>query len=141
MDTIKILVASMLGIAGIMDLVYKRINVLLLFPFIVAGVACNFIYKPLSLLSILGGMTIGLAALLVCFVTREKIGKGDGIVLVVTGLFLGFFDNLFLLMSAAFLAAGVGILLLIGKLVGRNYELPFIPFLFLAFLGGLMVWS
>lgn len=141
MNTIKILVLCMLGIAGIVDLKWKKINILLIIPFLIAGIICNLKFKFLSFPVILGGMAIGLIMFLVGAITQGKIGYGDGLILIVTGLYLGFFDNLFLLLSATFLAAIIGVLLLLIKRVNKNYEIPFIPFLFLAFLGDLILWS
>lgn len=141
MDTIKILVVSLLGIAGIMDIKWKKVNLLVFIPFIVAGILCNLIYKVISPASILGGMAIGILILIISFVTRGKIGSGDGAILIVTGLFLGFFDNLFMLLSAAFLVAIVGAVFLLIKGVNKNYEIPFIPFLFISFIGDLILWS
>jgi leader peptidase (prepilin peptidase)/N-methyltransferase len=141
MNTIKILVISMLGIAGIADLKWKKINIILIIPFLIAGIICNLQFKLLSLTAILGGMAIGIMILLVGAVTQGKIGYGDGIILTVTGLYLGFFDNLFLLLSATFLAAIIGVVLFFIKGVNKNYEMPFIPFVFLAFLGDFVLWS
>jgi leader peptidase (prepilin peptidase)/N-methyltransferase len=84
-------------------------------------------------------VAIGVSVLIISLVTKGKIGSGDGVVLMITGMCLGFFDNLFLLLTAAFLSAIVGIFLLLIKKVNRNYEIPFIPFLFVSFVGGLFL--
>lgn len=141
MQVIKILVASMLGITGMIDIKWKKINILIVVPFVIAAIICNMKYDLLTLTSILGGMAIGLVMIGIGIITRGKIGIGDGVILMVTGLFLGFFDNLFLLLSATFLSAMIGAVLLLIKGVDKNYELPFIPFLFLSFLGDLILWS
>jgi leader peptidase (prepilin peptidase)/N-methyltransferase len=141
MILIKVLVASMLGISGIIDLKWKKINILLIIPFLVAGIVCNLMYDLLSLASIMGGIGIGIVIIGIGVISRGKIGCGDGVILIATGLFLGFFDNLLLLLSATFLAAILGAILLLIKGVNKNYELPFIPFLFVSFLGDLILWS
>lgn len=141
MNLVKILVASLLGFAGIVDLKWKKVNLLFLIPYIIAGILCNLKYQLLAPISIVGGMVIGIVMIGIGMITKGKIGIGDGIILIVTGLFLGFFDNLFLLLSATFLAAMIGALLLLIKGVNKNYEIPFIPFLFIAFIGDLILWS
>lgn len=141
MNLNEILVTGLLLIAGIIDIKYKKVNILLLFLFIIIGIISDLYYQKLSLMSILGGITIGAAIVVIAMITQGRIGKGDGMVLIVTGLFLGFFDNLFLLFSAAFLAAILGAILLIMKRVNKNYEMPFIPFLFIAWIGDLILWS
>ncbi|MFA9376867.1 MAG: prepilin peptidase [Lachnotalea sp.] len=141
MNIIKILVASMLGIAGLVDLKWKKINIMLIMPYLLAGIICNIKYEVLSLVSIMGGIVIGIIVIGIGVITHGKIGCADGIILIATGLFLGFFDNLMLLMTASFLASIIGAVLLLIKGVNKNYELPFIPFLFISFLGDLLLWS
>lgn len=141
MELMKILVISLLGITGVIDIKHKKINILLLVPFMIAGIICQVIYHRGSIPSILGGMGIGVVMVAVSMITREKIGSADSLLLIVTGLYLGFFDNLFLFLSASLLSAVFGILLLIIKRVNKNYEIPFIPFLFIAFIGEIMLWS
>lgn len=141
MDIIKILVAGMLGINGIIDIKFKKINLYLLVPFLIGGILCNIFYNILSFKSLLGGVGIGVGMLIISFVTRGKIGSGDGAILIVTGIYLGFFDNLFLLLMATFLSSITGAVILLIKGVNKNYEIPFIPFLFVSFVGGLLLWS
>jgi leader peptidase (prepilin peptidase)/N-methyltransferase len=141
MVVIQILVAGMLGINGLTDVLWKKINLLLVAPFFLAGIVCSIVYHMVSPISILAGMGIGMVMLAVSVMTRGKIGIGDGILVITTGLFLGFFDNLFLLLTAAFLAAVVGTGLLFTKRVRKNDEIPFVPFLFIAFVGDLLLWK
>lgn len=140
MVVIKILVLTMLSIMSIMDLKSKRINLYFLIPFLVSGVICNLSYQLVPLTSLIGGVGIGIVLLMISFVTKGKIGSGDGIILMVTGLFLGFYDNLLLLLSATFLSAIVGAFILLKKGMNKKYEIPFIPFLLLSFAGGLIIW-
>lgn len=141
MVLIKILVASMLGITGIIDFKTKKVNLLMIVPFFILGIICNLKYGVLSPTSIVGGMGIGVILIGIGIITGGKIGSGDGFVLIATGLFLGFYDNLFLVLTATFLVAVSGSILLLIKRVDKNYEIPFIPFLFISFLGDLILWS
>lgn len=139
MEIIKVLVVALLGFASIMDLKWKKINLIFLLPFVIAGLICSVLYKVVPITYMIGGVAIGVSVLIISLVTKGKIGSGDGVVLMITGMCLGFFDNLFLLLTAAFLSAIVGIFLLLIKKVNRNYEIPFIPFLFVSFVGGLFL--
>lgn len=141
MEVVKILVIAMLSITSIMDLRCKKINLFLLIPFLMSGIICNLYYQLLPITSLVGGVGIGIVLLIISFVTRGKIGSGDGVILMVTGLFLGFYDNLLLLLSATFLSAIVGAFILCIKGMNKNYEIPFIPFLLISFAGGLLIWN
>jgi leader peptidase (prepilin peptidase)/N-methyltransferase len=141
MNLIKILMVSMLGICAIVDFKWKKINIIILVPFFFAGILCNIKYALLSPFCVLAGMGIGIIVIAIGFITKGKIGSGDGAILIVTGLFLGFYDNLMLFLMATFLVAVIGAVLLLFKRVDKNYEIPFIPILFVTFIGDLIIWS
>ena len=80
------------------------------------------------LLSLVPGFLLaGLAKM-----TENGIGMGDGIVMGAAGSWLGFYRSLGLLSSGLLLAAAVSVFLLIRK--SRRKDIPFIPFLAVAFL-------
>jgi leader peptidase (prepilin peptidase)/N-methyltransferase len=67
-------------------------------------------------------------------ITGGKIGMGDGLLLCVTGLGLGFWGNMELFAYALFAAAAVSVILLILRLADRKKSIPFVPFLLLSYL-------
>ncbi len=83
--------------------------------------------------SILGALA-GLLVLLISLVSCGQIGSGDGVVAIVLGWTLGPLPLIRILTAAFMLAAFGGIvLLLVGKEKGK--ELPFVPFIGLGYLG------
>lgn len=81
----------------------------------------------------LPGIWIGVFLLIVSKLSRGGIGEGDAMVYFVTGLALGFFRNLELLMLSLIFAAMTGLVMLVVKKVGRKYTLPFVPFTAVAY--------
>lgn len=80
--------------------------------------------------SVLLGILPGIGCLLVSKLTREAIGYGDSILICVLGLFYDGNHLLKIGMIAVCFASLLGMgLLLAGK--KRQYEIPFVPFLFL----------
>jgi leader peptidase (prepilin peptidase)/N-methyltransferase len=77
----------------------------------------------------LGGLALGLGVILLSKATGGKIGLGDGILLCVTGLGLGFWTNAELFGIALSLAASVSVVLLIMRRADRKKSIPFVPFL------------
>lgn len=100
----------------------------------IAGLLLHLLYHERMLADLLAGAGIGAAVILFAYMTKECIGTGDGAVLTVTGIFLGFWANLQLFMTALFLAGITALILLITKKKGRRYRLPFVPFLLAAYL-------
>ncbi|MCM1039998.1 MAG: prepilin peptidase [Ruminococcus sp.] len=71
----------------------------------------------------------GIFFLLISFFTKEKMGSGDGLMLLAVGLFTGFYHCLFILcISLVFSSVTALVLLLIHK-VGKESRIPFAPFL------------
>lgn len=82
---------------------------------------------------ILFACMLGLGALLFSKMTKEVIGYGDGILLVVMGLYLSL-ENLMSVVMLAFGIAGiVALVLLVVFRKNGHYEIPFVPFLSLAY--------
>ncbi len=112
-------------------------------PLLGAGAAAGLIIclttgEP-SLYGMLGGICIGGLLLLGALVSRESIGIGDGLLFVVTGIYLGFWENLVLLFLAAAACAVTGLILMLAKKYTRKHSLPFVPFVLASDLAMLML--
>ena len=83
------------------------------------------IFAAQILLSLLPGLFF----LLVSWCTKEKVGYGDGILLLITGLMVGFNQCLTGLCISLFLSAFFGVLLLFLHKAEKNSRIPFVPFL------------
>ena len=92
---------------------------------------------------------VGLMVYLFSVLTKEKIGKGDAFVVMVTGLYLGFQNTLLLVWLSTILAAVIGSIIIRKNNVNTDFEIPFVPFLLMGYLiiyfiscvGGMVVCS
>lgn len=73
----------------------------------------------------------GVGFFLLSFLSREKVGYGDGWVLLMIGLFSGFFQCFLILLIGLLLESTVAVILLALKKIQRDKEIPFSPFLLL----------
>ena len=127
-----------LGAASAADLKKKTISI----PWAVCGICTGVILKCIEGAGISGaavavvGVVPGLFLLAVAWITREKVGYGDGLVIMVCGAFLGLSGGMSCLMTALFFSAMASLYLLIIKKCGRKKELPFVPFI----LCGYIMW-
>lgn len=135
---IKLVITCILGLLAIVDFKKKQVsNVLLL---IVSGiVTINYaIFKPVTVMALIGGILIGIILLGISYITRQKIGSGDGLLVMILGAYLGFEGIGVVLLYALTLSAIWSGLLLMIKKVNRHYEVAFIPFIFIGHIGVLI---
>ncbi len=120
---------GLLILCSIQDLLKKKIGLWM----IIAGGGMMFVsilfYNSVTVIDRLGGIAVGVAVLLISLATRGKIGFGDGLLLCISGMGLGFWSNLELFAVALFLAAAVSIALMMFRLADRKESIPFVPFL------------
>ena len=136
---IKSAVFLLLLVNGILDWRKGEVSLVSLALFGAAGIGLNVWLGYQSFLEAAGGAGLGVLLLLTAFLTREAIGFGDGLLLLVTGIYLGFWENLNLLFLGAVLSAvilGAGMLANKVKLKDR---VPLVPFLLLGFIGRLFL--
>lgn len=129
----KVVVLGLLGLCSLEDVKYKRLTVIYLLMFGIGGVVLHLFAPVCSIYSILWGMLLGIGMILLSIVTRGNVGMGDGILLVVTGVYLGGYGNLELFMIGLLLSALWSLLLLTLKKKGRKEEIAFVPFLLLSY--------
>lgn len=82
---------------------------------------------PAVALSLLPGAVFFLLG----FITREKVGYGDGWVLLMIGLFLDFSRCFFILLAGLLIESAAALVLLALRKIQRDKEIPFCPFLLL----------
>lgn len=126
----------------ITDIKKREVSHLSVLLFVTIGIVLFVMDKEKNIYSLLGGAAIGVCLLLLSMVLMESVGFGDGLVVLVCGIFTGFFKNLMLLMTGFLLTSLAGILLILLKKANKKSRLPFVPFLTMAYglsvLGGFM---
>jgi leader peptidase (prepilin peptidase)/N-methyltransferase len=131
---LMLIVGVLLLLCAIQDILKKKLYLWMIGLGATVTIACIPFCDKLSLANRIGGLAIGLVVILISKVTVGKIGMGDGILLCVSGIGLGFWGNLELFGIALFLAAVLSIILLMCRLVDRKKRIPFVPFLFAGYL-------
>ena len=125
---------GMLTVCTIEDLKCRKIYIIPVILCGLAGMIMHLFCREISIYNILAGMLIGLLMLLLAKLSGGAIGTGDGIVLIVTGIFLGGWKNLSLLLLALVFSAVLSLLLLLLRKKKKTDSIPFIPCLLLAYL-------
>lgn len=132
------LLGCMLGISAWTDYKRKQVSMLLLGFFAGVGILGQLIWKQESLVSLAAGILPGIIVLGAGRLTKGGIGAGDGWILCVTGIYLGYYKNMQLFFTALIFSAIVGAVLIVAKKANRKTELAFVPFLLAAYMGMLL---
>lgn len=128
---VRILPVVFLGICAISDGLRREIPLAAVWLGIAAAVVLRIcgLAGDGSLRSALLSVLPGLLFWMLGFVSREKVGYGDGWMLVMIGLYTGLW-KCFLILTAGLVSSSVAALLLLAcKRITREYQLPFAPFL------------
>lgn len=134
------IILLILSIFAMQDVIKRRIHIIPVLIFFVGGALYQILLGDAAFAEIFGGILVGVILLGISRLTGEAIGYGDGLVFLVTGVFLGVWQNLNLLFTSlviAFVYSSVQILLRKKK---TKDEIPFVPFIWIAdllHLGGL----
>jgi leader peptidase (prepilin peptidase)/N-methyltransferase len=100
-----------LGIAGALEIVFE------------------IAVQPANWLERAEGAALGIILILLALVSGQMLGIGDGVIFVITGIFLGFWGNMELFLLSLWMAGILALFLLIIKKRGRKYQIPFVPFI------------
>lgn len=129
---VKAIVFTLLCICSVFDIRKKEIPfIILLAGFLSAfGADVWLIWKGLtSVAEVAASILPGVFFLLLGFCTGEKIGYGDGLLLIIIGLFLGFGRSFLIVCIGLIFSSAFALILLVFCGAGRNSRLPLVPFI------------
>lgn len=126
---IHITIILLLIIYTIQDIRHKKINII----YGIIAAALILIYTCTSNINNLpisiGGAAVGIILYMFSIITKEQIGKGDAVLLMITGIGLGFWDNISFFFMSLMFAAFYSILKIIKNGFHKRQYIPFIPFM------------
>lgn len=125
----------LLIICALEDWKRREVTVTYILLFGAAGVILHWLYPNCSVYSMVWGLLLGISVMGISFLSGGSIGMGDGILLAVTGIYLGGKANLELFLTGLFLAGIWSLGLVILKKKKRKEKIAFMPFLLAAYAG------
>lgn len=124
-----------LTLAAIRDLQSRTVPCLLIAGGALAALLldlCGFLSGSLPVQAFLPAVIPGVFYLLMGIISGAQIGRGDGMTILVLGLFAGLGDTVLITAAAQFICAFCAGFLLALKKADRNTRIPFVPFLLAA---------
>lgn len=130
----EIVIGMFLIINAITDWKEKNVYVPFSLFFGILGVIAMIFEENMEISSFAGGVALGVTLMLFSVLSQGGLGLGDGIVVMVLGIWLGGWKSVLIFMGGLCLAAVAGVIKLCLKKAGRKSELAFIPFLTLSYM-------
>lgn len=133
-----VIAVFLLGLAYV-DWKTRKVPVFALIGMTVISAITMVFWTQNTIWNTLGGIAIGILFLGISKWSKEAIGYGDSWVILALGIGFGGLKLLQILFVANFLASIVSLILCLGFKHSRTYALPYIPFLTIAYLGGMIL--
>ncbi len=128
----QICVLSFLGINSYLDLRKNQISLLLVLLYAVLDIPYLMVNRQRLILLLMGAVP-GVLLLCIGKVFGDALGAGDGLVVLVSGLYMGIWGILGVLTLALILAAIWAVFLMVFRKKGGKSSFPFVPFLMAAY--------
>ncbi len=128
-----------LGLGSWFDLKSQKIPVMFLVVSGVIAVAGNVYGRYQSFSDIIPGVFIGLMFLWIGWITKEAIGYGDGLGILILAVLAGWKGMIPIVCGGFFLSGIYGIYRMICLKGSGEETIPFFPFLLLALLGMILL--
>jgi len=129
----------MLVVCSVEDLKTKEIKTQTICIFGIVGILLHLWFSNLKTIDMLGGMAVGIILLIVSKIFKNSVGEGDGIILVISGIYLGMNRNMELFFYSILLSGIFSAFLFFFFHKKKEYEIPFVPFLCLGYMGVLFL--
>lgn len=117
-----------LAAAAYEDYKTEKISMILILTGAAISIAAAVINKD-HIMQILYGILTGNAILLIGYASREAVGYGDGLIFIITGIFLGWMNNVILIAGSLLLAAVCSMILMALRIKKRTDRIAFVPFI------------
>lgn len=136
-----VVMIGILMICSYFDLKEKKIPVIAVLLGIIAITVLNVIGRDISLPACLIGTVFGGLLLLISRLTKNALGMGDALLVLMIGAGMGIYQTALVLFYGLLVTAVVSAILLCMKRVKRNTEIPFVPFLLIGYVGVILSWQ
>lgn len=122
-----------LAVCAVFDGLYRQVPLVVVWLGMFAAVCLHIcgVMGETGIPAVMLSLIPGAGFFLLSFFTGEKVGYGDGWVLLMIGLFLGAYRCFLILLAGLLAESAAAIVLLVLKKIKQDKEIPFLPFLLL----------
>ncbi len=133
-EILRALVLIMLAFPAAADIRCKKFAILPPFLFFAAALALRLASQDCPLPELAAGALPGAGFLLLSRLSQGALGLGDAVLILFLGIICGFWEVFSILLLALTLSAAAGLFLMWKEKSGRKRQIPFVPFLLVAYI-------
>ena len=130
-------ILMLLGVNSWTDICKKEVSLLTIGIFGILGFVKAYFCKNLCM-GWIASASIGMMVIVISLISDGAVGMGDGFLLLALGTLLSFEELLETFLLGLLFCGFCGIILLLLPGNGKKKEVPFVPFLLLGYIGGLI---
>ena len=130
---VHICLIIILGVICVFDIKRKKIPVYMLIVLAAAGIISNFTVGEFDIEKRIIAILPGMILLIVSMITKQQIGYGDGMIILIMGLYIDIDDILSIVLSSFLLSSIAAIILMTVFKKKKNFEMAFSPFLLIGY--------
>ncbi len=130
---VHICLIIILGVICVFDIKRKKIPVYMLIILAAAGIISNFTVGEFDIEKRIIAMLPGMILLILSMITKQQIGYGDGMIILIMGLYIDIDDILSIVLSSFLLSSIAAIILMTVFKKKKNFEMAFSPFLLIGY--------
>ena len=130
---VHICLIIILGVICVFDIKRKKIPVYMLIILAAAGIISNFTIGEFDIEKRIIAMLPGMILLIVSMITKQQIGYGDSLIILIMGLYIDIDDILSIVLSSFLLSSIAAIILMTIFKKKKNFEMAFSPFLLIGY--------
>lgn len=126
---VRLLLLLFLIINTYWDMKRRRVLLWSIVLFGISGIGLVLWFKNVSILSSMGGLAFGLLIGGCGYISRQAIGYGDGLVITVCGVYLGFVQVFAMVFYGLLFCSFLSMILIAAKKRTYKTQVPFLPYL------------
>lgn len=125
---------GVLGLISVEDIKTHKIKDLAVLLGVVLGFLLHLMFHRISVYNMLGGIMVGCVLYVISILSEGQIGKGDALLFMMTGAFLGFAMNIVLMWVASLCLCVYGGVKVLCKKASMKDRVAFAPFVLAAYI-------
>lgn len=129
----------LLIIFTIQDIINMHINIIVLITGLILTIVLQLALDNFSFINLIYSCIPGIFMIIISFVRKKDIGMADGLVICLVGISTGIWMTISILLVGFILAAFFCVIGLLIRKIRRDSTLPFIPFVFTAYVINLLL--